>query len=96
MRWEAEPVCLAHGLPHSEHKHGQCLYCCLCFKGLEPEECSIEDGQRTDVCWSCRVNELKVMLERLATAAQALLDSGSVNVDRQRELSDMVTLARRR
>lgn len=46
-----DPVCLFHGKRHSEH---HCLYCCLCFKTLTPEECSVdEDGVKWDVCVEC-------------------------------------------
>ena len=46
-----DPVCLAHGLRASEHEHGRCLYCCICFKQLTPMTCAVdEDGQKWDVC----------------------------------------------
>lgn len=59
MRWESEPVCLFHGIPHSEHEHGRCLYCALCFKPLTLEECNVlADGRREDVCVPCAEQEL--------------------------------------
>jgi hypothetical protein len=46
-----DPVCLVHGKRLSEH---DCLYCCLCFVSLTPEECHIgPDGRREDVCNEC-------------------------------------------
>ena len=50
-----DPVCAIHGKRMSEHR---CLYCCLCFKSLTPEECSLdEDGQKQDVCKDCDQHE---------------------------------------
>jgi hypothetical protein len=55
-----DPVCLIHGLRRSEH---DCLYCCLCFESLTPEECHVrEDGTREDVCNECAEFE-KLMME---------------------------------
>lgn len=49
-----DPVCAFHGKRWSEHEHGRCLYCCLCFDTLTPEECwADEAGQRWDVCQEC-------------------------------------------
>jgi hypothetical protein len=46
-----DPVCAIHGLPWSEHDGGRCLYCCICFKPLTPDECAEDsDGQAWDVC----------------------------------------------
>lgn len=46
-----DPVCLIHGKPWSEHKDGRCLYCCICFSPLEPDECAVDtDGVKWDVC----------------------------------------------
>lgn len=46
-----DPTCLIHGLKKSEHL---CLYCCLCFKSLTPDECSRDDdGIAQDVCVPC-------------------------------------------
>jgi len=46
-----DPVCLFHGLKRSEHV---CLFCCLCFEDLTPEECNLlPDGTREDVCHNC-------------------------------------------
>jgi hypothetical protein len=43
-----DPVCLFHGKRRSEHR---CLYCCICFWPLTPEECAVDsDGQKWDVC----------------------------------------------
>ena len=49
-----DPVCLIHGKKMSEHF---CLYCCLCFKSLTPEECNVrEDGQKEDEEYRCSRN----------------------------------------
>jgi hypothetical protein len=46
-----DPVCTIHGKHWSEHDGRRCLYCCICFKPLEPEDC-VEDiaGEKWDVC----------------------------------------------
>lgn len=50
-----DPVCVFHGKKASEHR---CLYCCLCFRPLTPEECwEDEDGQKWDVCRECKADE---------------------------------------
>jgi hypothetical protein len=60
-----DPVCVFHGKPWSEHEHGRCLYCCLCFKTLTIEECNITvDGDREDVCVPCAEAE-RLIGERL-------------------------------
>jgi hypothetical protein len=57
-----DPVCAFHGKRWSEHEHGRCLYCCLCFKTLTLEQCHVrEDGQREDVCESCAKAEAEAM-----------------------------------
>ena len=44
-------VCAIHGKRMSEHEGGRCLYCCICFKPLEPDDCATDtDGQKWDVC----------------------------------------------
>lgn len=49
-----DPVCALHGKRWSEHEDGRCLYCCICFKMLRPNECAIsKDGQKWDVCSGC-------------------------------------------
>ena len=49
-----DPVCAFHGLRASEHEFGRCLYCCLCFRTLTPDECwANEAGQKFDVCVPC-------------------------------------------
>ena len=54
-----DPVCLMHGKKKSEHL---CLYCCLCFKNLTPEECNItESGEKEDVCVPCAEQEKAIM-----------------------------------
>lgn len=46
-----DPVCAFHGKRWSEHEGGHCLYCCICFKTLTPDECAADaDGQKWDVC----------------------------------------------
>ena len=50
-----DPICIVHGKKMSEH---DCLYCCLCFKSLTPEECSTdENGQKQNVCEKCASDE---------------------------------------
>lgn len=50
-----DPVCVFHGKRASEHA---CLYCCLCFRDLTPEECwEDEQGQKWDVCQACKAQE---------------------------------------
>ncbi len=62
-----DPVCVFHGKRASEHV---CLYCCLCFKSLTPEECHVRsDGEREDVCDEC------AKLETLAQQAVAYMSS---------------------
>lgn len=55
-----DPVCAFHGLRRSEHN---CLYCCLCFETLTPEECAVIDGERWDMCVSCAEEEEAVRSE---------------------------------
>jgi hypothetical protein len=46
-----DPVCAFHGKRMSEHEGGRCLYCCICYRSLEPAECVVDsDGQKWDVC----------------------------------------------
>ncbi|MCR4340280.1 MAG: hypothetical protein NUW01_10395 [Gemmatimonadaceae bacterium] len=48
------PVCAFHGMTAEEHEHGRCLYCCLCFETLTPDECwADESGDRWDMCRDC-------------------------------------------
>ena len=50
-----DPTCLAHGKKLSEHT---CLYCCLCFRDLTPEECHVlPNGKKEDVCIPCAARE---------------------------------------
>ncbi len=59
-----DPVCFNHGMRWSEHEHGRCLYCCLCFKPLTLEECAFEpNGDRVDICVPCREAELAVLID---------------------------------
>lgn len=54
-----DPVCLLHGLKKSEHL---CLYCCLCFRDLTPDECHVlSDGTKEDVCNECAAEEERRM-----------------------------------
>lgn len=56
---QVDPVCLIHGKRWSEHEGGRCLFCCLCFDELTPEQCSRnEEGQLQDICFSCWAIEL--------------------------------------
>jgi hypothetical protein len=46
-----DPVCLHHGKRWSEHESGRCLYCCICFTPLTPDQYAIDsNGQGWDVC----------------------------------------------
>lgn len=46
-----DPVCLFHGKRMSEHDGGLCLYCCICFTLLKPEDCAMDiSGQKWDMC----------------------------------------------
>lgn len=46
-----DPFCLHHGLRMSEHPTGWCLFCCICFDALEPDECYRDvKGVKHDVC----------------------------------------------
>ncbi len=52
-----DPTCLIHGKKMSEH---DCLYCCLCFCNLTPEQCNTRpDGKKEDVCIPCATKEKK-------------------------------------
>jgi hypothetical protein len=52
------PVCAFHGKTAEEHEYGRCLYCCLCFETLTPDECWVdEQGDKWDVCVPCRTLE---------------------------------------
>lgn len=49
-----DPVCAFHGLRASEHEHGRCLYCCICFTTLTRETCAEDStGQKWDTCEPC-------------------------------------------
>lgn len=51
MMNKIDPFCLIHGKKMSEHT---CLYCCLCFRDLKPEDCNVrDDGKKEDVCIPC-------------------------------------------
>lgn len=47
-----DPVCAIHGRRWSDHEDGRCLYCCICFRSLDADECAIDSqgGQKWDVC----------------------------------------------
>lgn len=46
-----DPVCAFHGLRSSEHV---CLYCCLCFGTLTPDECWEDaEGVKWDMHPAC-------------------------------------------
>ena len=58
-----DPVCSIHGKRWSEHPLGRCLYCCLCFTPLTPEECwADEEGQKHDLCVECGAREQAAQL----------------------------------
>jgi len=66
-----DPVCLFHGLRRSEH---YCLYCCLCFKTLTPDECwTDEEGQKWDKCIDCGDAEALVMSMREGSSSNTTL-----------------------
>jgi hypothetical protein len=49
--WSVDPVCAIHGKRWSDHEGGRCLYCCICFRSLTPDECAVDrDGQKWDLC----------------------------------------------
>jgi len=55
-----DPICLHHGKRQSEHEGGRCLYCCMCFRVLTPDECHVTaDGMREDVCEACAEMEAR-------------------------------------
>jgi hypothetical protein len=57
-----DPTCLLHGRKLSEH---DCLYCCLCFRDLTPEECHVlPGGMKEDVCNACAQAEEAEMRRR--------------------------------
>lgn len=46
-----DPVCAFHGKKLSEHEDGRCLYCCVCYKPLTPDECVVDTtGTKWDTC----------------------------------------------
>lgn len=46
-----DPTCTLHGKRFSEHDGGRCLYCCICFKPLTPDDCAVDRvGEKWDVC----------------------------------------------
>ena len=46
-----DPVCALHGKHMSEHVGERCLYCCICFRPLTPEECLVDTkGNKWDIC----------------------------------------------
>jgi len=60
QHYYTDPVCAIHGKRWSEHEHGRCLYCCLCYRELTLQECHVlPDGSREDVCNECA--ELEVL-----------------------------------
>lgn len=53
-----DPFCAFHNKRWSEHEGGKCLYCCLCFSTLTPDECYVDpNGTRWDVCVPCHLSE---------------------------------------
>ncbi|KKM23230.1 hypothetical protein LCGC14_1617260, partial [marine sediment metagenome] len=57
-----DPYCIIHGKRMSEHN---CLYCCLCWTSLTPEECNVRsDGKKEDVCKPCATKEKDEMERR--------------------------------
>ena len=48
---DIDPYCLHHGKRQSEHEDGRCIYCCICFSTLTPDQCAVDaSGQKWDVC----------------------------------------------
>jgi hypothetical protein len=61
-RWSDGAVCTMHGKQLHEHF---CLYCCLCFKDLTPEQCHVTpSGEKEDVCNECTEHEEKLVQRR--------------------------------
>ena len=58
-----DPVCAFHGLRWSEHEHGRCIYCPLCFRSDEYEHWVDETGQKWDLCREC--GEAEALAESL-------------------------------
>ena len=57
-----DPTCTIHGLKMSEH---DCLYCCLCYRDLTPDECHVDAaGVRWDVCNECAEREDEAIRDR--------------------------------
>jgi len=55
---DIDPVCAFHGKKWSEHEHGRCLYCVVCFETLTPETCyHAPDGAIYDLCQKCGEGE---------------------------------------
>jgi len=55
MSKKIDPICLFHGKKMSEHR---CLYCCICFELLTPDECFIDKkGVKCDMCKECGKKE---------------------------------------
>jgi len=53
-------TCIIHGKKMSEHPPYGCLYCCLCFCDLTPDQCHVRpDGKKEDVCNQCAEEERK-------------------------------------
>jgi hypothetical protein len=63
-----DPVCLAHGLPESEHL---CIVCCLCFRVLTVEECAVVNGMRTDICVECAAAEQIAEVDEMDVVAES-------------------------
>lgn len=81
-------ICLHHGLSYGKHK---CLYCCLCFKTLHPEECHItKDGQKEDVCIDCSAKEEEEGKQR----AKALLEKWIEFSTRELEVGELISQTR--
>lgn len=66
------PSCLIHGLPYATH---DCLFCCLCYRPLTPEECHVrEDGVKEDVCEKCAIEERDYGRHRLLKCLRGRLN----------------------
>lgn len=55
-------TCTIHGKKMSEHV---CIYCCLCYRSLTPEECHVTlDGETEDVCEECAAAEAEYLAHK--------------------------------
>jgi len=59
-------------VPEDEQEHGRCLYCCICFKVLTPDECVTDmEGVKWDACKGECAKEAGIVGAALAAAGDA-------------------------